>query len=123
MLVKWFISSFQSNTNSLLNELQLNLLAQQCCNNLLSVGVIQQISNVTTTNTGITCPETENNIDKFDSETFSVSTTFYISKSIKKFKVFFVLYCRHGFEIFSKIILYYFVSNYIFGCFKLFTAK
>ncbi|KAL5281248.1 FMN2 family protein [Megaselia abdita] len=67
MLIKWFVSSFHLESRSSLNELDLNHLAQQCCSNLLSVGVIRQISSAATTNhsTG-----TDNNVDKFDLETF-----------------------------------------------------
>lgn len=65
MLIKWFISTFHSDNRSSLNEQDLNHIAQQCCTNLLSVGVIRQISSVTT--------ETDNNVDKFDLETFYVS--------------------------------------------------
>lgn len=68
--MKWFVSSFQSESRSSLNELDLNQLAQQCCTNLLSVGVIRQISSVPTTNNST---GNDNNVDKFDLETFYVS--------------------------------------------------
>lgn len=74
MLIKWFASSFQLESRSSLNELDLNHLAHQCCTNLLSVGAIRQISSVTINNT----TGNDNNVDKFDLETFYVSKHSFI---------------------------------------------
>lgn len=54
MLMNWFMQSLQSASSTLttsLNENDQNVLAHQFCNNLLTVGVIRKLDEVTTTTT------------------------------------------------------------------------
>lgn len=55
MLMKWFMSSLQTNNALNLHEQEMAALTLQYCNNLIQVGVLKQIS------------------EKNDLETFSVS--------------------------------------------------